>query len=66
MVMYLKAVADPENQWVDGAHGEKPIFEAYSRRYNPYFFVFLEEKWKNKIPNEMEVAESPTAESATV
>jgi hypothetical protein len=27
-----------------GGHGEKPVFEAYSRQYNPYYFVFVEEK----------------------
>ncbi len=36
-------VANPENQWRDGDHGEKMVFDVYSRQYDPYFLVFVEE-----------------------
>ncbi len=31
-----------------GDHDEKPVSEAYSRQYNPYFFVFVEKKEKSR------------------
>ncbi len=54
-------MADPENQWGGGDHGEK----RFSRQYNPYFFIFVQEKWKYKISKGVAVAESPTGGSAT-
>ncbi len=29
-----------------GDHGQKTVFEVYSRQYNPFVFVSAEEKWK--------------------
>ncbi len=37
----------------------------FSRQHNPYFFIFVQEKWKYKISKGVAVAESPTGESAT-
>ncbi len=44
IIRFYRSVADSENQRVDGDHCEKQVFEAYSRQYNPYLFVFVEEK----------------------
>ncbi len=60
-----KPVADPENQWGGGDHEEKTVFETFSRQYNPYFFIFVKEKWKYKISKGVAVAETPTGGSAT-
>jgi hypothetical protein len=31
-------------KYIGGDHGEKTVFEAFSRQYNPYFFIFVKEK----------------------
>ncbi len=53
-------------KYIGGDHGEKTVFEAFSRQYNPYFFIFVKEKWKYKISKGVAVAELPTGGSATV
>ncbi len=66
-------MADPENQWGGGGLSKgvvtmekKTVFEAFSGQYNPYFFIFVKEKWKCKISKGVAVVESPTGGSATV
>jgi hypothetical protein len=34
-----ETVTDPENQWRDGGHGRKTVFEAYSRQRSSIFLM---------------------------
>ncbi len=35
--------------WRGNGHGQKPVFEAYSRQCNPFVFVSNDEKWKKNF-----------------